>query len=185
MNRSMAKNRSALSNGSVLTREQIRALLQVKPPLVENMIDAETQLQPNGVDLTVRRLEQLTSEGYVDFSNAERTLSKTRPLGFVDDRVFLRPGAYKAIYNEVVHLPKDVMAFGAPRTSLIRCGVTLTTGFWDAGYGGRSESLLVVHNEHGFVVMRSARLLQLVFVKLADVPESGYCGIYQSENIDQ
>jgi dUTP pyrophosphatase len=181
----MAKDRSELS-GSVLTRDHIRALLQLKPPLVENLIDVDTQTQPNGVDLTVRLIEQLTSAGCVDFSNAERTLSETEPLGFADgDQVFLRSGAYKVIYNEIVHLPKDVMAFGAPRTSLIRCGVTLATGFWDAGYEGRSESLLVVYNERGFVVMRNARLLQLVFVKLADVPDSGYCGIYQSENIDQ
>ena len=179
----MAKDRSALPE-SVLTREQIRARLQLKPPLVEDLIDSDTQTQPNGVDLTVRRIEKLTSAGCVDFSNAERTLSETEPLEFVDDQVFLRPGAYKVVYNEIVHLPKDVMAFGAPRTSLIRCGVTLATGFWDAGYEGRSESLLVVHNEQGFVVMRNARLLQLVFIKLADAPDGGYCGIYQSENID-
>jgi dUTP pyrophosphatase len=179
----MAKDLAELS-GSVLTSEHIRALLQVKPPLVEDLIDVDTQLQPNGVDLTVRRIEKLTSPGCVDFSNAERTLSETEPLGFVDDQVFLRPGAYKVMYNEIVHLPKDVMAFGAPRTSLIRCGVTLETGFWDAGYEGRSETLLVVHTEQGFVVKRNARLLQLIFVKLVAAPDSGYCGIYQSENID-
>jgi dUTP pyrophosphatase len=180
----MAKDLSKLS-GSVLTRDHIRALLQLKPPLVENLIDVDLQMQPNGVDLTVRLIGKLTSAGCVDFSNAERTLSETEPLGFVDDQVFLRPGAYKVMYNEVVHLPRDVMAFGAPRTSLIRCGVTLETGFWDAGYEGRSESLLVVNNEQGFAVKRNARLLQLVFVKLADVPDGSYCGIYQSENVDQ
>jgi dUTP pyrophosphatase len=180
----MAKDLAELS-GSVLTSEHIRALLQVKPPLVENLIAADTQMQPNGVDLTVRRIEKLTSAGCVDFSNAERTLSETEPLGFVDDQVFLQPGAYKVMYNEIFHLPKDVMAFGAPRTSLIRCGVTLATGFWDAGYEGRSESLLVVQNEQGFIVKRNARLLQLVFLKLAAAPDSGYRGIYQLENLDQ
>ena len=180
----VAKDLSELS-GSVLTREHIRALLQVAPPLLENFVDADTQLQPNGVDLTLRRIEQLTSAGCVDFSNTKRTLSETEPLELVDDQIFLQPGAYKVTYNEIIHLPRDVMAFGAPRTSLIRCGVSLETGFWDAGYEGRSESLLVVHNEQGFVVMRNARLLQLVFVKLADVPDNSYCGIYQSENIDR
>ena len=180
----MAKGLSELS-GSILSRDHIKALLQCNPPLLEDLLDRDIQAQPNGVDLTVRRIEKLTSAGCVDFSNAERTLSETEPLEFVDDQVFLRPGAYKVVYNEFVHLPKDVMAFGAPRTSLIRCGVTLATGFWDAGYEGRSESLLVVHNGQGFVVKRNARLLQLVFVKLASVPESGYCGIYQSENREE
>jgi dUTP pyrophosphatase len=36
------------------------------------------------------------------------------------------------------------MAIGVPRTSLIRCGVTTETGIWNAGYEGRSESLMVV-----------------------------------------
>ncbi len=178
------KDRSELP-GSVLSREHIRALLHTDPPVLANVVDLSTQLQPNGVDLTVRRIEQLTSAGCVDFSNATRKLAETEPLEFVDDQVFLQPGAYKVTYNEVVHLPADVMAVGAPRTSLIRCGVTLATGFWDAGYRGRSESLLVVHNEQGFVMKRNARLLQLVFLKLAGAPDSGYRGIYQFENLDQ
>ncbi len=171
--------------GSVLSKSQIRALLRTKPPLVENLIDLDTQLQPNGIDLTVRRIEKFVGAGCVDFSNKERKLSETGNLEFKGDVLFLPPGAYKVIYNEVVHLPKDIMALGAPRTSLIRCDVTVETGFWDAGYEGRSESLLVVFNEKGFYVKRNARILQLVFIKLSEASSSGYEGIYQSENIGQ
>ena len=170
---------------SVLSKTQIRALLSTKPPLIENLIDLNTQLQPNGVDLTVRQIEKIVSAGCVDFSNKDRKLSDTEELDFDDDRVFLSPGAYKVIYNEIIHLPKEIMAIGAPRTSLIRCGVTVETGFWDAGYEGRSESLLVVFNEKGFYVKRNARILQLGFIKLAKVVSTGYKGIYQSENISQ
>lgn len=168
---------------SVLSKSQIRALLSTKPPLIENLIDLNTQLQPNGVDLTVKQVEKIVSAGCVDFSNKDRKLSETEELDFNLDRVFLPPGAYKVLFNEVIHLPKDVMAIGAPRTSLIRCGVTVETGFWDAGYEGRSESLMVVLNEKGFYVKKNARILQLVFIKLSKVPSSGYEGIYQSENI--
>ena len=169
--------------GSVLSRNQIRALLRAHPPLIEKLIDLNTQLQPNGVDLTVREIEKIVSAGRVDFSNKERKLSETVHLDFKDDWVFLPPGQYKVRFNEVIHLPKDIMAIGAPRTSLIRCGVTLETGFWDAGYEGRSESLLVVLNEKGFYLKRNARILQLAFVRLSNVASSGYKGIYQSENI--
>ena len=61
----------------------------------------------------------------------------------------------------------DLMALGRPRSSLCRCGVTLHTAVWDAGYRGRSTSLLNVMNPSGFRVQRGARLLQLVFFGLA------------------
>lgn len=168
---------------SVLSKAQIRALLSTKPPLIENLIDLNTQLQPNGVDLTVWQIEKIVSAGCIDFSNKDRKLSETEVLDLNSDRVFLSPGAYKVLFNEVIHLPKDIMAIGAPRTSLIRCGVTLETGFWDAGYEGRSESLLIVANEKGIYVKKNARILQLVFIKLSKVVSTGYEGIYQSENI--
>jgi dUTP pyrophosphatase len=173
--------------GSVLSKSQIRALLRIKSPLIGNLINLNTQLQPNGVDLTVKQIEKIVSAGCVDFNNKDRKLSETVKMDFDGDQVFLPAGAYKVIYNEIVHLPKDTMAIGAPRTSLIRCGVTVETGFWDAGYEGRSESLLIVFNEKGFFVKRNARILQLVFIKLAKkiATGSGYEGIYQSENIGQ
>ena len=87
------------------------------------------------------------------------------------------------VFNEIVNLPKDMMAFGRPRSSLCRCGVTLHTAVWDAGYNGRSTSLLNVANPSGFRVQRDARLLQLVFIKLAREVAEGYRGIYQGENI--
>lgn len=173
--------------GSVLSKSQIRVLLKNKPPLIEEMIDVNTQLQPNGIDLTVKHIEKIVGAGCIDFSNKERKLSETVELDFDDDRLFLPTGSYKVLFNEVIHLPKDIMAIGAPRTSLIRCGVTVETGFWDAGYEGRSESLLVVFNEKGFYVKKNARILQLVFIRLPQkiAAGSGYMGIYQSEHIAQ
>ena len=173
--------------GSVLSKSQIRALLKNKPPLIERMIDANTQLQPNGVDLTVKTVEKIAGDGSIDFSNEDRKISTTVKQDFDDDWLFLAPGPYKIIFNEIVHLPKDIMAIGAPRTSLIRCGVTVETGIWDAGYEGRSESLLVVFNEAGVRIKKNARVLQLVFIRLSKKIAAGeaYGGIYQSENTGQ
>jgi dUTP pyrophosphatase len=173
--------------GSVLSKSQIRTLLRDKPPLIERMIDVNMQLQPNGVDLTLKTVEKIVGAGSIDFSNKDRKLSDTVKQDFDDDWLFLVPGQYKIIFNEIVHLPKDIMAIGAPRTSLIRCGVTVETGIWDAGYEGRSESLLVVLNEAGVRIKKNARVLQLVFIKLSKKTAAGgaYGGIYQSENIGQ
>jgi deoxycytidine triphosphate deaminase len=49
--------------GSVLSKGQIRALLRNKPPLIEKLIDLNTQLQPNGIDLTVMQIEKIVSSG--------------------------------------------------------------------------------------------------------------------------
>ena len=92
------------------------------------------------------------------------------------------PGAYVITYNEIVHLPNNVMALARPRSSLLRCGVTVGTAVWDAGYSGRSQSLLVVHNTQGFRLQQNARIVQLVFLHLTGETE-GYQGAYQEENI--
>jgi len=65
---------------------------------------------------------------------------------------------------------------------LLRCGVTVNTAVWDAGYSGRSQSLMVVYNPQGFRIQRNARIVQLVFLRLTHETE-GYRGVYQRENI--
>ena len=76
----------------------------------------------------------------------------------------------------------NLAAIAKPRSSLIRCGATLETAVWDAGYRGRSESMLVVYNYAGFRVKRNARIIQLLFYTLEKEVEKGYSGIYQNEN---
>jgi dUTP pyrophosphatase len=82
-----------------------------------------------------------------------------------------------------VALPLSLMAFGRPRSSLNRIGVTIHTAIWDAGYEGRSTSLLSVLNPAGVRLQQHGRVLQLVFVAVADPPAAGYSGIYQGENV--
>jgi dUTP pyrophosphatase len=74
------------------------------------------------------------------------------------------------------------MALAYPRSSLLRCGVTLHTAVWDPGYSGRAEALLVVHNTHGFRLGRAARIAQLVFTRLGDSVDRPYEGRYHGEN---
>ncbi|HEX9976562.1 MAG TPA: deoxyuridine 5'-triphosphate nucleotidohydrolase [Dehalococcoidales bacterium] len=169
----------------VLSKSDIRRLLQMQPPLIEGCIDLDAQLQPNGVDLTLREIALLQTPGRITVSNSERVVSALAPLVF-DDRGFidLMPGAYIITYNEIVHLPTNVMALGRPRSSLLRCGVTIGTAVWDAGYSGRSQSLMVVHHPQGFRLQRNARVAQLIFFYLTGETE-GYRGAYQGENMDK
>ena len=169
---------------AILSQQDIGKLIQQKPPLIEGYIDLEEQVQPNGIDLTLREVALLQSPGKIAVKNSQRVVSDLAPLvfdglGFID----LVPGAYIITYNEIVHLPKNVMALARPRSSLLRCGVTVNTAVWDAGYSGRSQSLMVVYNTQGFRLQKNARIVQLIFLQLTQETE-GYHGAYQKENID-
>ena len=169
---------------AVLSQHDIYRLLEQELPLVEGYINLEEQVQPNGIDLTLREVALLQSSGKIAVKDTERRLPDLAPLafnelGFID----LVPGIYSITYNEIVHLPKNVMALARPRSSLLRCGVSVGTAVWDAGYSGRSQSLMVVYNPRGFRLQKNARIVQLIFLWLTRETED-YQGAYQGENID-
>jgi len=167
----------------ILSKQDIYRLLKKKPPLIEGYINLEEQVQPNGIDLTLREIALPQSSGRIGVQNSQRLVPELAPLvfdgsGFID----LMPGAYIITYNEVVHLPRNIMALARPRSSLLRCGVNVGTAVWDAGYSGRSQSLMVVYNLQGFRLQKNARIVQLIFFRLSQKTE-GYQGAYQGENI--
>jgi len=168
----------------MLSHDELVSLINKKPPLVEQMLDPEIQVQPNGIELTLQRVEVHEEPGAVAFDNSERKLSRTKNIDFDDEGwLYLPEGSYKIVFNEIVNIPKDIAAIAKPRSSLLRCGVTVGTAVWDAGYSGRSESLLVVYNKKGFNVKKNARIVQLLFFRLGTEVQKGYSGIYQNENI--
>ena len=168
---------------AVLADSEIRRLINQEPPLIEGYIDLESQLQVNGFELTLRDVAIMQTPGRIGFDNSQRVISDVSPLVFdgLGD-IELIPGTYLITYNEVVHLPKNIMALGRPRSSLLRCGVTIGTAVWDAGYEGRSQSLLVVYNTRGIRLQKNARIMQLIFMEMTG-ESGGYNGIYQGENI--
>ena len=168
---------------AVLSKPDIQEMIKAQPPLVEGYLDLNVQLQPNGIDVTIRDIAIPDSPGTIAVDNANRKLSTLNNLefnsqGYTD----LVPGPYLITLNEIVNLPTNVMALARPRSSLLRCGVTIETAVWDAGYSGRSQALLVVHNPSGFRLQKNARVLQLVFLRLTGETEA-YHGKYQRENI--
>jgi len=173
-----------LEMAAILSKQDIHQLLQQEPPLIEGCINLDEQVQPNGIDLTLREVALLQSPGRIAVTDSQRLVSDLAPLVFNGlNFIDLMPGAYIITYNEIIHLPKNVLALATPRSSLLRCGVTVNTAVWDAGYSGRSQSLMVVYNPQGFRLQRNARIVQLIFLKLTQETE-GYHGTYQGENID-
>ena len=168
---------------SILSQKDILSLIEKKPPLIEQYLNLEQQMQTNGFDLSLRNISCFTTFGKVSMDNKNRQIAKRQVIEFEEDGyLHVKQGIYSITYNEILNLPRDIMALGLPRSSLLRSGASIHTAVWDAGYSGRSESLLVVHNPLGLVLEKNARVLQLVFSYLSSISQ-GYQGTYQRENV--
>jgi dUTP pyrophosphatase len=164
----------------VVDRKTLLTLIK-KQQLVSNMQDQEVQVSPNGIELTLHKIFTFKEAGRVDFSNKQRRIPAYEELPLSQGQYKLKPGTYLVMYNETVRIPRDMIAIGRPRSSLLRSGVTVESAVWDAGYEGRSRGLLTVYNPHGFIVKPNARLLHLVFFTLVQETQP-YAGAYQGEH---
>ena len=171
----------------VLSRAAIAELVAGDPPLLEGCPDVNGQLQPNGFDVSVQSVAAYdvdSAPGSIGISDDDRALPANVELPFDSDGwLHLKPGPYLITFNEVVNLPRHIMALARPRSSLLRSGVAIHTAVWDAGYSGRSQALLTVHHPAGFRIRRDARVAQLVFFPLDATDAQGYTGRYRNENL--
>jgi deoxycytidine triphosphate deaminase len=109
------------------------------------------QMQPCGIDLSLKRVLRWESAGVVDFDNAHRKTSATAEIPFQklhiadghsssqnqsEDSIHLAPGEYLVEFNETVDTPLDVMGQLFVRSSLFRSGALVSAGVMDAGYKG-------------------------------------------------
>ncbi|MXZ92049.1 MAG: deoxyuridine 5'-triphosphate nucleotidohydrolase [Chloroflexi bacterium] len=176
-----------ITHPGALNRDAIAGLIDGDPALVAGYIDLGLQLQPNGFDLTLRSVANFhgeTAPGSIGVADADRKLPNTvEELFDGDGWVLLTPGPYLITFNEIVNIPRHLMALARPRSSLLRAGVAIHTAVWDGGYSGRSQALLTVHHPAGFRLERNARVAQLVFFPLAAPDPEGYTGRYRNENL--
>ena len=136
----------------------------------------ESQVQPNGVDLTLDTVFEQVEPGRIE--RGGKTVGDRRELD-ADDGVFdLDPGGYVVRYADRIRIPEDHVGFLYPRSSLLRNSCMLDTAVWDAGYEGRGEGLLEVY--HPIALETGARIAQLVLAR-AD-HEGTYDGSYQGEH---
>ena len=100
---------------TLLSKVELTELILRIPSLVENMIDPELQIQPNGVEMTLKQVEILDGVGEVDFDNSGRKIPDSRILEFGSDRwIHLPKGCYKVLFNEIVNIPKYLAATANP-----------------------------------------------------------------------
>ncbi|MEI8349413.1 MAG: deoxyuridine 5'-triphosphate nucleotidohydrolase [Candidatus Omnitrophota bacterium] len=168
----------------VFNKEEVRKLVASKK-MIESYIDLDTQLTPNGFDVTVEKVFSFISSGALDFSNKERILPETKEVIAKKRKTtdkfgwwILKKGVYKVRTNETVNLPNTVVAFAFSRTSVLRMGAFTQHGVWDAGFRGKGEFVLTVENPKGIAIKQNARIAQLVFLSTNET--EGYKGIYKN-----
>ncbi len=137
----------------------------------------DSQLQPNGVDLTLDAVFEQCSPGRIE--RGGKTVGDRREIDADDGLYTLDAGGYVVRYGEKISIPEDHIGFLYPRSSLLRNSCMLNTAVWDAGYEGRGEGLLQVHHE--ITLERGARIAQLVLASAEHV--GAYDGSYQQENL--
>lgn len=168
----------------MLNKKEIEQLIDEKN-LIENYINLNKQLTPNGFDLTVGKIFEFDSPGVLDFSNSERVVPEGREIFPKKDKADdefgwwgLEKGAYKIRTNEKVNLPNNLAALGFSRTTLLRMGALTQNGVWDAGFKGKGEFILTVENSQGIRIKENGRIVQLVFFRVEETEE--YSGVYKN-----
>ncbi|MFQ3274881.1 MAG: dUTP pyrophosphatase [Candidatus Nanohaloarchaea archaeon] len=171
----------------ILNKQQLREAIE-KNGLVQDYVHLDTQLTPQGFDLTAGEIHRYKESGSLDFSNSEREIPETEKIEPVkkdgeDDYGWwrLEQGAYKVVMNEKVDIPEHLTAFAYPRSSLLRMGCSIENAVWDAGYTGTGSFMLVVENEDGVEIKENARVNQLVFHSIEET--DGYSGRYHEGEV--
>lgn len=159
--------------------------------IIQNIRSTKLQVQPCGVDLTLKRILTWKSAGEVDFDNSRRNNAATEALPFQSGSsltkssessfIDLTQGSYLVEFNETVDVPLDVMGQIFVRSSLFRSGAIVNAGVMDSGYKGAVGCMLQVVNPHGLRLWRDARLAQMVFHQMVE-PTEGYSGTYQGSS---
>lgn len=147
--------------------------------IISEEIDFDKQKQVNGFDLSVQEIYSIVGEGAIDFDNSKRILPEYHPLEIIDDEYWqLTPGSYVIRYNEIVSVPLNAVGIIQPRSTLLRMGAHVVGAWWDSGYSGRGQGLLIT--TQNIKVYKNARVAQIVFI-LSRKVQTGYEGKYQNE----
>ncbi|MCK5013796.1 MAG: deoxyuridine 5'-triphosphate nucleotidohydrolase [Candidatus Omnitrophica bacterium] len=160
----------------------------ILPLMGPGLVSPEIQIQPAGIDLTVKHIREYRSGGVLDFTNEQRVLPKTDRLFWggkdtTSPYINLAPGGYLVELDPIVSIPNDMIAFAQPRSSLTRMGCGIHSGIWDPGYKGNSTVVLNVYNPHGVRIYKNARIAQLIYARMESSADKLYDGVYQGSGI--
>jgi dCTP deaminase len=163
-----------------LGSEFIKKLIEEKK-LVEGAPNYLKQIQPNGIDLTLKQILIAKSQGFI-FKN-DKLLPEYEELEFInkDKEIWeLVPNnVYIGLCNESVNLIRGLTAFHIQRSTLARSGLR-TIGLGDVGFCGQWACSITCYNPYGVRIQKNSRFTQLVFVEVKG-ETSLYNGSYQGD----
>jgi len=136
-------------------------------------------IQTNGIDLSLNKVYKFITCGIV--RNDKDTITPAiEEIESEDGIYYLDQGSYLFSINEKINLDLETTALVFPRSSLIRCGVSMSDAVWDSGFKSNlttaTKFLVNVNNPEGFMIEKGARFCQMVFFKLDKIPNKGYNG---------
>lgn len=166
----------------ILGKKRIIELM--KNGLVENMVDANVQIQAHGIDLTIGDVLIPWEKGVIDFDNSNRHVSGLHRIPPTCDDFYhlTKDRIYVIKLRERVNIPKNIVALTRSRPSMHRSCAYTESAIWEAGYSGIGYVILHVGNPYGLDLATNAKICQMIFIE-ADEETEGYSGIYQYENI--
>jgi dUTP pyrophosphatase len=164
---------------TVLTGNEI-----INKGIVEN--HSLNGIQAGGYDLRVSmigRKSHYPITPRITRDNKDRVISDWSDMAWIDERetLWLATSQYRITFLENINIPSDCVGLIFPRSSLLRSDCTITTAVWDSGYSGHGFGYLIVNNLGGLHIERYSAVAQLVILKLDNITENLYQGIYQHE----
>lgn len=162
----------------MLTGEEILNL-----NLIKNIKDKNLQIQPTGIDFSVKTIYEWKDRGVIDFTNKDRKIPEIKEIKKVNGIYYLSMGAYMIEFEEQVKIPNNIAGLMLSRSSLNRMGAFVTGALIDPGFEGSISVALNIINPYGLNIKEGARIAQWIFFKLQNKTTSGYSGIYSKKNI--
>jgi len=149
----------------------------IKKGIISGFLDEDVQKQPNGVDLTIGKLQSILGDGgEIDFTNENRHFPTYEDIELPAK---IQPDSYLVQFAETIRIPKNMFGYFMVRSSLQRMGEMIFSSGWDSGYEGKGTGLLLATRP--VIIDERARVGQLVFWKAKSAKL--YEGIHQKEGL--
>ena len=149
-----------------------------------------TNIEPDneqqvGIDMNIVGVEFFEAQGFAGVKDKElpttKKIEKAETFGGFEV-YHLKQGAYIITLQQGCKLPDNVAFRLKERSTLMRCGATIDSPWFDPGYYSAEEpikTLMLVHNPYGIAIEHGARVCQAVGWECT--PTKAYNGQYQNE----
>lgn len=130
---------------------------------VYNIEDEAKQITINGIDLRLKEVRTLSSEGIITTQKTVPSLTKIlTPLENYYE--FKKGNIYDILFYEGINVPNNMVAKIQQRSSLARIGGFIVSGLYDSGYQCENVGVFLVA-QNNFKIQTGARVGQIIFQK--------------------